>query len=73
MADILVVLIADAAQNGMSGDYRSITEAFILVGTIIGWTLLIDWLSFRIPALHGWLQPPPLLLIVREHGIIDLA
>ncbi len=42
MGDILVlVIIADAAQNGMSGEYRSVTEAFILVGTIIGWNALI--------------------------------
>jgi uncharacterized membrane protein YcaP (DUF421 family) len=64
MADILVlVIIADAAQNGMSGEYRSITDAFILVGTIIGWNTLIDWLNFRFPALRKLLEPPPLLLV----------
>ena len=51
LADILVVvLIADAAQNGISGEYRSITEAFVVVGTIVGWTVLIDWLCYRVPA-----------------------
>lgn len=35
MADILIlVIVADAAQNGMSGEYRSVTEAFILVATL---------------------------------------
>ena len=64
MADILVlVIIADAAQNGMSGEYRSVTDAFILVGTIIGWNALIDWLNYRVPALQGWLEAPPMLLI----------
>jgi len=64
MADILVlVIIADAAQNGMSGEYRSITDAFILVGTIVGWNTLIDWLNFRFPALRKLLEPPPLLLV----------
>ena len=64
MGDILVlVIIADAAQNGMSGEYRSITEAFILVGTIIGWNTLIDWLTFRFEWLQKVLEPPPLLLI----------
>jgi uncharacterized membrane protein YcaP (DUF421 family) len=64
MADILIlVIIADAAQNGMSGEYRSVTEAFILVGTLIGWNMLIDWLTFRIPKLQRILEPPPLLLI----------
>jgi uncharacterized membrane protein YcaP (DUF421 family) len=64
MADILVlVIIADAAQNGMSGEYRSVTEAFILVGTIIGWNTLIDWLNYRFGFLQKFLEPPPLLLI----------
>ena len=64
MADILVlVIIADAAQNGMSGDYRSVTEAFILVGTIIAWNILIDWLTYRFSSLQKILEPPPLLLI----------
>lgn len=64
MGDILVlVIIADAAQNGMSGDYRSVTEAFILVGTILGWNTLIDWLTFRFRWMQKVLEPPPLLLI----------
>jgi uncharacterized membrane protein YcaP (DUF421 family) len=64
MGDILVlVIIADAAQNGMSGEYRSVSEAFILVGTIIGWNTVIDWLTFRVRWLQKVLEPPPLLLI----------
>ena len=64
MADILVlVIIADAAQNGMSGEYRSVTEAFILVGTIIAWNTLVDWLTYRFERLQKLLEPPPLLLI----------
>jgi uncharacterized membrane protein YcaP (DUF421 family) len=69
MADILVlVIVADAAQNGMAGEYRSVTEGCLLVGTIVGWDLLIDWLAFRVPALQRVLEPPPLLLI--DHGRI---
>lgn len=64
MADILIlVIVADAAQNGMAGEYRSVTEGFILVGTIVGWNMLIDWLSFAVPAMRKLLEPPPLLLI----------
>jgi uncharacterized membrane protein YcaP (DUF421 family) len=64
MADILIlVIIADAAQNGMSGEYRSVSEGAILIGTIIGWNVLIDWMNWRIPALQNWLEAPPLLLV----------
>lgn len=64
MADILVlVIVADAAQNAMSGEYKSITDGAILVGTIIAWDVLIDWLNFRVAGLRPWLEPPPLLLV----------
>ena len=64
MADILIlVIVADAAQNGMSGEYKSVTEAFILVGTLIFWNLVIDRLNYYVPALRPVLEPPPLLLI----------
>ena len=64
IADILIlVIIADAAQNGMSGEYRSVTEGAILIGTIIAWNVLIDWLNYRVPALQRWLEAPPLLLV----------
>jgi uncharacterized membrane protein YcaP (DUF421 family) len=64
MADILIlVIIADAAQNAMSGEYKSITEGAILVGTIMFWNVAIDWFNFRVPALRPWLEPPPMLLI----------
>ncbi len=68
MADILIlVIIADAAQNAMSGEYKSVTEGAILVGTILFWNLAIDWLNFRVPALRDWLEPPPMLLIRDGH------
>jgi uncharacterized membrane protein YcaP (DUF421 family) len=64
MADLLVlVIIADAAQNGMAGEYRSVTDGAILVGTIIGWNTVIDWLNYRVPALRSWLEAPPLPLV----------
>jgi uncharacterized membrane protein YcaP (DUF421 family) len=64
MADILIlVIVADASQNAMSGEYKSVTEGAILVGTIIAWNMLIDWLNFHVPALRDWLEPPPLPLI----------
>jgi uncharacterized membrane protein YcaP (DUF421 family) len=64
MADLLIlVIIADASQNAMSGEYKSVTDGAILVGTIIAWNMLIDLLNHRFAALRPWLEPPPLLLI----------
>ena len=69
IADLLViVVIADAAQNGMAGESKSITEALILIGTIVLWDWFFDWLGFRSPFWERILQPQPLLLI--ENGRI---
>lgn len=70
MADILLlVVVADAAQNAMAGQYSSITDGCILVGTIVGWNLLIDLLALRSPRLRRLFEPPALLL-VREGRIL---
>lgn len=63
-ADLLVLLlVADAAQNGMAGEYKSITEGIILVATIIGWEYFLDWLGFRSPWFEKIIERSPLLLI----------
>jgi uncharacterized membrane protein YcaP (DUF421 family) len=63
-ADLLVLLlIADAAQNGMAGEYRSVTDGIILVATIVGWEYCLDWLGFRSPWFEKIIERSPLLLI----------
>ena len=69
IADLLViVVIADAAQNGMAGDSKSITEAVILIVTIIVWDFFFDWLGFRSVLVDRLLSPDPLMLV--ENGKI---
>jgi uncharacterized membrane protein YcaP (DUF421 family) len=64
---LVVVLIADAAQNAMASEYKSITEGAILVGTIAFWDYFLDWLGYRIPSVQRLLRPAPLLLIKDGH------
>lgn len=66
---IVIVLVADAAQNAMSADYHSITEGLVLVATIFAWNYALDWLGFRYPWAYRILNPAPLLLI--SHGRIQ--
>lgn len=64
IADVLVlVIIADAAQNAMAGDYKSITDGMVLVATIVAWNVLLDYASYTVPALGRLLEAPPLLLV----------
>jgi uncharacterized membrane protein YcaP (DUF421 family) len=60
---LVIVLLADAAQNGMAGDYKSIPEGLLLVGTLIGWSYALEWLGYHFPAIERLLEPPPLPLI----------
>ena len=67
VADILLlVLIADAAQNAMAGGYTSVAEGAVLVSTLIGWNWLMDWGSYRFNAVRRFLEPPPVVLV--RHG-----
>lgn len=69
-ADLLViVLVADAAQDAMTSSYRSIPEGLVLVGTIFAWNYLLDWLGYRNRWVYRLLHSPPLLLV--ENGRIN--
>ena len=65
---LVVVLIADAAQNGMAGEYKSLTEGAIVVATIFAWNYTLDWLAYHSRFAH-WLLHPPALLLVRNGQI----
>jgi uncharacterized membrane protein YcaP (DUF421 family) len=64
IADVLLlVVIADAAQNAMSGGYQTFTEGAILVLTIAGWNWLLDFLSFHFVAVRRFTTPSRLTLV----------
>ena len=60
---LLIVLLADASQNAMAGEYKSLPDGIVLVATIVFWSYALDWLSFKFPRLQYLIEPPPLLLI----------
>ncbi|MBA3657638.1 MAG: DUF421 domain-containing protein [Gemmatimonadaceae bacterium] len=64
MTDLLVVvLIADAAQNGMTGDYKSITDGLLLVGTILFWSWALNLLAYKNKMIARLIHPPAITLI----------
>jgi uncharacterized membrane protein YcaP (DUF421 family) len=64
MGDLLLItLLADASQNAMAGEYKSLPDGIILVGTIIFWNYALDWLSFKAPWFERLIEPPPLPLV----------
>jgi uncharacterized membrane protein YcaP (DUF421 family) len=61
---LVIVLIAEAAQNGMTGDYRTVPNGLLLVAVILAWSVAIDALSWRGPRLEHILKPRPKPLVV---------
>jgi uncharacterized membrane protein YcaP (DUF421 family) len=60
---LLVVLLADASQNGMAADYHSVTEGLLLVLVILFWSYALNWLGFHFPLLQKLIKPGKLLLV----------
>ena len=67
IADVLIlVLVADAAQNAMSGGYDTVAEGAVLVLTLIGWNVLFDWAAYHFEWVRRMTEPRPVLLV--RHG-----
>jgi uncharacterized membrane protein YcaP (DUF421 family) len=64
MSDLLVVvLIADAAQNAMAGNYNSVPDGLLLVATIVFWSYAVEWMGYHVPWIGRFVHPPALLLV----------
>lgn len=60
---IVIVFIADAAQNGMAGAYTSVFDGLLLVGVLVGWAFVLDRLAYQFPWFERITKPPPLKLV----------
>ena len=70
VADILVVvIIADASQNALSGSYDTVAEGGILVATLVFWNYALDWAGYHCKPIQKLTEPPPLQLI-REGRVL---
>jgi uncharacterized membrane protein YcaP (DUF421 family) len=68
MTDILViVLIAEVTGNGISDNFQSVVESTVLVGTVLLWSTLIEWLQSRYPAFERLVRDRKLKLIDNGH------
>ena len=63
---ILLVVIGDLIQQGVTQSDYSLTGTFIVVSVIAVLTVFTSWVSFRVPRLRGVLEGEPIVLV--EHG-----
>jgi uncharacterized membrane protein YcaP (DUF421 family) len=60
---LVIVLLADAAQNGMAGNYTSVPDGILLVAVIIGWSHLLNFLGYHSKFFQRLLAPSKLMII----------
>lgn len=65
---ILLVVIGDLIQQGVTQSDYSLTGTLIVLGVIATLTVLTSYVSFRVPRLRTMLEGEPIVLI--EHGQI---
>jgi uncharacterized membrane protein YcaP (DUF421 family) len=70
VADVLLlVIIADAAQNALAGEYKTISDGMVLVTTIVFWNYLLDRLSYVSDRVRRFAEPP-VVLLVKEGRVV---
>jgi uncharacterized membrane protein YcaP (DUF421 family) len=60
---ILLIVLGDAIQQGLTQDDYSVTGAVIVVGTLAGLQVIVSYLSFRLPRLRPLLDGEPIVIV----------
>lgn len=60
---LFVIIVADAAQNAMIGDGKSVGDGAVLITTLAAWNYAMDWLAYRFDWFRKLTEPRPIALI----------
>jgi len=60
---LFVVILGDAAQNSMIGGATSATDGMVLVATLVFWSFMLDFMSFRFPVIQRFTAAQRLCLV----------
>lgn len=60
---LFVVILGDAAQNGMIGSATSATDGMVLIATLVFWSYSLDYLNYKFPSFSRLTSPPRLCLV----------
>jgi uncharacterized membrane protein YcaP (DUF421 family) len=63
---ILLLIISEAIQNGMVGNDYSVTNALVLVLTLVTIDIVLSLAKSRLPAVEKWMEGVPIVIV--EHG-----
>ena len=67
---ILLIVLGDALQQGLTQDDYSLTGAVLVVGTIAVLQVFVSWISYRFPRSRPVLEGEP-IVIVQDGKVIE--
>jgi uncharacterized membrane protein YcaP (DUF421 family) len=60
---ILLIILGDALQQGLTQDDYSLTGAILVVGTIAVLQVLVSWISYRFPKARPIIEGEPVIVV----------
>ncbi|MDP2367168.1 DUF421 domain-containing protein [Rhodoferax sp.] len=60
---LFVVILGDAAQTSMIGSATSLTDGTVLIGTLVFWSYLLDYMSFHFTVIQRFTSARRLCLV----------
>jgi len=69
---VLIIVVGDLIQQGVTQEDTSVTGAMLAVGTIGVWILLFSWLSYRFRPMRKVIEGVP-VVVVRDGRPVDAA
>jgi uncharacterized membrane protein YcaP (DUF421 family) len=67
---ILLIVLGDALQQGLTQDDYSLTGAVLVVGTLAVLQVLVSWLSYRFASLRPLLEGDP-IVVLQDGKVIE--
>ena len=67
---ILLIILGDAVQQGLTQDDYSLTGAFLAIGTIAVLQVFVSWIGYRFPRTRPVLEGQP-IIIVQDGEVIE--
>jgi uncharacterized membrane protein YcaP (DUF421 family) len=67
---ILLIILGDAVQQGLTQDDYSLTGTFLAIGTIAVLQVLVSWIGYRFPKARPILEGVP-IVVVQDGEVIE--
>jgi uncharacterized membrane protein YcaP (DUF421 family) len=67
---ILLIILGDAVQQGLTQDDYSLTGAFLAIGTIAVLQVFVSWIGFRFPRARPVIEGTP-IVVVQDGDVIE--